>query len=219
MNDLTAFSLSNIRNIYCVGRNYRLHAAELGNDVPTVPMIFTKPSHAAFAMDGGELGIPGARGSVHYEAELVFAIGRAFEPGIDCDDLIAGFTVGLDLTLRDVQDALKAKGHPWLAAKGFPNSATFGRWLPFPGAKAMEAHEFGLTINGNEAQRGNTKDMVFSLRQIVDFVGTEYGLGAGDVIYTGTPAGVGSLKDGDSLDVWWDGASVGRSTVSSLIKK
>ncbi|MFC5471705.1 fumarylacetoacetate hydrolase family protein [Cohnella suwonensis] len=215
MIDMTALSLSDIRNIYCVGRNYRLHATELGNEVPTSPMIFTKPTHAAIGMDVGKLGIPASEGSVHYEAELVFAIGRTYESGIACDELIGAFTVGIDLTLRDVQDVIKAKGHPWLAAKGFRNSAVLGRWLPFPGENGMEAHDFGLTMNGAEAQRGNVKDMVFGLQRIVDFVGTRYGLGAGDLIYTGTPAGVGSLSDGDSLDVWWNGESLGRSTVET----
>ncbi|WP_254450449.1 fumarylacetoacetate hydrolase family protein [Cohnella herbarum] len=209
MNDQDQIELSNLRNLYCVGRNYRLHAAELGNEVPSSPMIFTKPTHAAIEMRGGSLELPGTQGSVHYEAELVFAVNRAYEPGIRCDDLVSAFTVGLDLTLRDVQDKLKAKGHPWLPAKGFRNSATFGRWLPFPGIASLSEYDFGLRINGNEVQRGNAVDMVFDLQQIVDFVGQHYGLGAGDILFTGTPEGVGSLNEGDQLDVWWNEISLG----------
>ncbi len=209
----TTLLFSDIRNLYCVGRNYRLHAAELGNEVPTSPMLFTKPTHAAVPMTDGDLVIPGSQGNVHYEAELVFAVGRTYERGLSCDDLIASFTVGLDLTLRDVQDKLKAKGHPWLAAKGFRNSAPLGRWLEFPGMGAMSEQDFGLRINDKEAQRGNVRDMVFDLQQLVDFVGQTYGLAAGDLLYTGTPAGVGTLNEGDKLEVWWDEESLGRARV------
>jgi len=213
MNDNVHIALTELRNIYCVGRNYRLHAAELGNEVPEIPMIFTKPSHAAVEMTDGFLAVPASRGSVHYEAELVFAIGQAYEEGIRCDELLSAFTVGLDLTLRDVQEKLKAKGHPWLAAKGFRNSATLGSWIKFPGTRAMSEHDFGLRINDKEVQRGNVRDMVFDLQQIIDFVGRNYGLAAGDLLYTGTPAGVGSLGEGDKLEVWWNEISLGRMTV------
>ncbi|XID95486.1 fumarylacetoacetate hydrolase family protein [Paenibacillaceae bacterium WGS1546] len=208
----SAFNKNELRNIYCVGRNYRLHAAELGNEVPTSPMIFTKPTHAAAAMSGGELVVPGSQGSVHYETELVFAVGRAYESGIRCEDLIAAFTVGLDLTLRDVQDRLKAKGHPWLPAKGFRNSAAFGRWLPFSGFSAIEGRDFALTINGKEVQRGNVRDMVFDVPTLVEFVGARYGLGPGDVLFTGTPAGVGTLNDGDRLETRWGEEIIGSVT-------
>lgn len=201
------------RNIFCVGRNYRLHAAELGNEVPTSPMIFTKPTHAVVEMTDSSLIVPGSQGSVHYEAELVFAVERTYEAGIGCDELLSSFTVGLDLTLRDVQERLKAKGQPWLAAKGFRNSATIGRWRDFPGIKSMDNYDFGLRINEKEVQRGNVRDMVFDLQVIVDFIGHNYGLAAGDLIYTGTPAGVGSLNEGDLLEVWWNEESLGRAQV------
>ncbi|WP_407637504.1 fumarylacetoacetate hydrolase family protein [Cohnella kolymensis] len=205
--------MMDIRNIYCVGRNYRLHAAELGNEVPSSPMLFTKPTHAACAMDGGLLTLSGSQGALHYEAELVVAVGRPYEKGIRCDELFSRFTVGLDLTLRDVQDRLKAKGHPWLAAKGFRNSAPLGHWMEFPGLQALANHDFAMQINGKEVQRGNIKDMVFDLQQLADFAGSNYGLSAGDLLFTGTPAGVGSLHDGDELDLSWNEQSVGRSTV------
>lgn len=208
-----SLSGADIRNIYCVGRNYRLHAAELGNEVPTSPMLFTKPTHAVIPMNGGKLFLPDSQGSVHYEAEVVFAVGRTYEAGISCDDLFTSYTVGLDLTLREVQDRLKAKGHPWLAAKGFRNSAPIGSWMKYPGIAALTEEEFGLNINDKEVQRGSLKEMVFSLQEITDFVGVNYGLGAGDLIFTGTPAGVGPLNEGDRLDVCWNEESVGRLTV------
>lgn len=213
MNDLIHIKLSDLRNIYCVGRNYRLHAAELGNEVPTSPMIFTKPTHAVVEMNGDALVLTGSQGLVHYEAELVFAVGCDYESGMSCDNLITSFTVGLDLTLRDIQDVIKAKGQPWLPAKGFRGSATVGEWQRYPGAEAMMDHDFGLRLNGTEVQRGNVRDMVFSPQQIVDFIGKNYGLGAGDLIYTGTPAGVGSLSEGDKLEVWWNDRSLGNATV------
>lgn len=206
-------SFPTIRNVYCVGRNYKLHAAELGNEVPASPMLFMKPTHAVVQLDGHPVRLPGASGSVHYEAELVVLIGKEYEPGMKADDLIVGFTVGLDLTLRDVQDKLKAKGQPWLAAKGFRSSAPIGRWLAFPGEAVLSEADFGLRMNGREAQRGNVRDMVFGLQQLVDFTGTHYGLGPGDVLFTGTPQGVGALQDGDTLEVRWNEAAVGTTTI------
>lgn len=205
--------MTDIRNIYCVGRNYRLHAEELGNEVPTTPMLFTKPTHAIASMEQGSFDIPASQGAVHYEAELVFAVGRAYEPGMTCDQLLTAFTVGLDLTLRDVQETIKKKGLPWLPAKGFRNSAVLGRWLPYTSLDAVAAHPFGLRLNGAEVQRGYMKDMVFGLQQLVDFTGRAYGLGPGDLIFTGTPAGVGALAEGDALEVWWNEETLGRTTV------
>ncbi|WP_246042119.1 fumarylacetoacetate hydrolase family protein [Cohnella pontilimi] len=203
-----------IRNVYCVGRNYRLHAAELGNEVPASPMIFMKPSHAAVSLDNARLPVTGSQGDVHFEMELVFYVARPFESGISPDDLFSHMTVGLDLTLRGVQDVLKAKGHPWLPAKGFRNSAPLGRWLPFSGMSTLDQADFTLLLNGVEAQRGNAGDMVFGLRELAEFVGERYGLGAGDVLFTGTPAGVGSLKDGDRFELRWDGQTIGSGQVS-----
>jgi fumarylpyruvate hydrolase len=203
-----------IRNVYCVGRNYRLHAAELGNDVPSSPMIFLKPAHAAVSLSDRVLTVPGNRGAVHYEAELVFIAGRPYEPGISPDDLYSHMTVGLDLTLRSVQDELKAKGHPWLPAKGFRNSAPLGRWLPFPGTAELADKDFGLRVNGREAQRGNVRDMVFGLRELTDFVANTYGLGTGDILFTGTPAGVGALAEGDTLELWWNDEILGGAKLS-----
>lgn len=202
-----------IRNIYCVGRNYRLHAAELGNEVPASPMLFVKPTHAATAMDGRALALPDDRGAVHFETELVLAAARAYEPGIRFGDMFAAFTVGLDLTLRDVQEKLKAKGQPWLAAKGFNGSAPLGRWLPLPDADSLVAADFTLRVNGTEVQRGNVRDMVFDLQRLTDHVGREFGIGAGDLLFTGTPAGVGRLRNGDRLEVAWGDEKLGDLTV------
>jgi fumarylpyruvate hydrolase len=202
-----------IRNVYCVGRNYRLHAAELGNEVPSAPMLFMKPSHAAVSVEQGTLLIPGGQGPVHYETELVFRVGRSYRPGITPDELFSHLTVGLDLTLRGVQEGLKAKGLPWLPAKGFRNSAPLGRWLELSGSLNLAQQDFGLRMNGQEVQRGHLRDMVFDVEELAHFVGQTYGMAEGDLLFTGTPAGVGSLSEADELE-WWLGQEVlGRARV------
>ncbi|MBD2871290.1 fumarylacetoacetate hydrolase family protein [Paenibacillus arenilitoris] len=204
---------SDIRNIYCIGRNYRLHALELGNEVPDEPLVFTKPTHAIAPMNGNVIELPGDVGEVHFELEIVLRIGRAYEPGMDADLCVDGMTLGLDLTLRDVQSKLKAKGQPWLAAKGFKGSAPLGNWLPYPGAAALAEKEFVLVRSGSEAQRGNARDMLFGVSELIRYVGERYGLGAGDILYTGTPAGVAALKDEDRLLAIWGDDVVGSCSV------
>lgn len=193
-----------LRNLYCVGRNYRLHAAELGNAVPDSPMIFMKPSHAAAMMDGRDIFIPSSFGSVHYEAELVVRIGQQYEEGVAISEMIDGFALGLDLTLRDLQSELKAKQHPWLRAKGFRSSAPLTAFQPLTDPEAeLAAHEFSLRINGEERQRGHIDEMIFDLQVLLDHIGSHYGLDVGDVIFTGTPAGVGQVQDGDQMELYW----------------
>lgn len=196
--------METIRNIYCVGRNYVLHAAELGNEVPKSPMIFMKPTHAATEMNGGTVELPQQFGDIHYEAELVVRIGRPYTSGITADEMIDSFALGLDLTMRDLQSELKKKQQPWLKAKGFRNSALL---TPFQALTDpihdLGSREFILRINDQEKQRGHIRDMIFDLQQLIDHIGDHYGLDAGDLIYTGTPAGVGSLHDGDHLALFW----------------
>jgi fumarylpyruvate hydrolase len=205
--------LENIRNVYCVGRNYALHAAELGNAIPESPMIFMKPSHALVEMNGQPIPLPNDQGEIHYEAELVLHIGNVYEKGIHIDDLVDSFAFGIDFTLREVQNELKKKGHPWLAAKGFLRSAPIGPFFPFIGEQAIKHTDFSLLINDIEVQRGNTSAMIFHLQTIVDFIGDKYGLGPGDIIYTGTPAGVGSIANGDILRLQWGNEQAGLCTI------
>lgn len=206
-------AFNNIRNVYCIGRNYGLHAAELGNAVPERPMLFSKPTHALIALDGGEIELPGSRGEVHYETEIVIRIGRAYEPGIRVDDLVDGIALGIDFTLRDVQSELKKKGYPWLAAKGFRNSAPITGFRSFPGVEALGSTDFALLKNGAEAQRGNARDMIFDLQTIVDFCAEHFGIGQGDVIFTGTPAGVGPVADGDKFELLFGEETWGKGTI------
>lgn len=202
-----------IRNIYCVGRNYKAHAAELGNAVPEQPMLFSKPTHALAALEGGDIVLPAGRGEIHFETEIVLKIGRSYEKGILVDELVDGVALGIDFTLRDVQSELKKKGHPWLAAKGFRNSAPLSAFRSFPGTEALASSDFTLVKNGQEVQRGNVNNMIFDLQTIVDFTAEHFGLGAGDLIYTGTPEGVGAVADGDRLELAWGGDTWGSCVI------
>ncbi|MCI3923899.1 fumarylacetoacetate hydrolase family protein [Paenibacillus sp. TRM 82003] len=200
------------RNVYCIGRNYAMHAKELGNEVPTSPMVFLKPTHAVVPL-AGDLALPAGVGEVHHEAEIVLHVAKPYASGARVEQLVDRLTLGLDFTLRDVQSELKKKGHPWLAAKGFRRSAPICEWLPFPGAEAVEGTEFSLRRNGAVQQTGFASDMIFSFQTLIDFLGENYGLGEGDVIFTGTPAGVGPVADGDRLELVWDGAVLGECTI------
>lgn len=193
--------MTTINNIYCVGRNYRLHAEELGNDVPTSPMIFGKPTHALVETAGQEIALPGNKGEVHYEAELVLHIARPYEAGVTLEQMVDKIALGIDWTLRDVQSELKKKGHPWLLAKGFKNSAVITPFHSFPGTDVLEETYFTLLKNGEPAQRGTIRDVIFDMMTIISFISENFGLQAGDVIYTGTPAGVGPVQDNDRFDL------------------
>lgn len=198
-----------VGNIYCVGRNYRLHALELGNEVPSEPMIFTKPTHALRDMNGGQLEIPKQRGAVHFELELVLRIAQRYEANLPLGQVIDSFTLGLDLTLRDVQSQLKEKGHPWLAAKGFKGAATVGAWRPVASLEELQQGEFKLLLNGKQAQLGSPRDMIFGFEQLIAYIEQYYGLDEGDLIYTGTPAGVAALHSGDYVQMLWNDEELG----------
>lgn len=195
--------MKQIHNIFCVGRNYRLHAAELGNDVPTSPMLFDKPTHSLVETNGQEIDLPGNRGEIHYEAELVIHIARGYEPGLTLDQMVDKIALGVDLTLRDVQSVLKKNGHPWLLAKGFKNSAILTPFHPFPGQQLLEKTHFSMLKNEEKVQIGNVQDMIFDLMTIIQFTTEHFGLDAGDIIYTGTPAGVGPVLDGDHFALFF----------------
>jgi fumarylpyruvate hydrolase len=205
--------MKNIRNIYCVGRNYVLHAQELNNEVPTSPFLFSKPTHALALAAGHDVLLPGDRGSVHYEAELVIEIARDYKPGMKVEDIVDRMALGIDFTLRDVQDGLKKKGHPWLLAKGFPNSAVITKFVPFPGIEQCSKTDFALIKNGQQVQLGNIKDMLFNLQTIIDFSALHFGIAKGDIIYTGTPQGVGPVTNNDHFALVWGDEELGNLTV------
>ncbi len=185
--------------IICVGRNYKAHALELGNSLPEEPVIFCKPD-SALLPPRNPFVVPPWTQDVHHEIEWVLRVGKVgkyIEPRFAYSYFDA-MTVGLDFTARDLQTQLKNKGLPWERAKGFDGSAVLGTWSPMP-AEPMD-HEIRLEKNGETVQSGNTRDFLTPLEDLVAFISTYFTLKNGDLIFTGTPAGVGPVKPGDVLE-------------------
>jgi acylpyruvate hydrolase len=185
--------------IFCVGRNYSEHAKELGNAVPEDPVIFMKPE-TALLRKGEDFYLPSFSTDVHHELELVIRISKA---GKKIQEKFAHLyydqlALGIDFTARDLQTRLKAKGLPWELAKGFDGSAPIGDFISINDVTPDDIG-FSLEKNGEVAQQGNSRDMIFSFNKIVSFVSEYFTLKTGDLIYTGTPAGVGPVKAGDLL--------------------
>jgi fumarylpyruvate hydrolase len=186
-----------VRRIFCVGRNYAEHAREMGADPEREPpFFFGKPADAV--VDSGRLRFPSKTAELHHEVELVVALGAGGVdvPPKDAASLIFGFAVGLDLTRRDLQAAAKKAGRPWDMSKGFDQSAPVGplrRGLP-PAAGAIT-----LTIDGKVRQSGHLEDMIWSVADIIGFLSTYVAVAAGDLIFTGTPAGVGPILRGERV--------------------
>lgn len=190
-----------LHNIFCIGRNYSEHIAELNNKGTEEPMVFMKPTQSILASEQ-QIVIPEFTLNVHYECEIIVYISK------DANDInardalshIGGLGIGLDLTARDVQDAIKAKGHPWLKAKGFKGAACISNFTAINNFSNIEDVEFSLTINDKVVQHGNTKQMIFPIATQIAYLSQIYSLKAGDIIYTGTPKGVGKLNSGDKLE-------------------
>lgn len=183
-------------NIYCIGRNYSEHAKELGNDVPSEPVVFLKAPSALRTLEGQELAFPDE--SIHHEVEVVLLIGRTLRPGEKIsEDVIAGVSLGLDLTRRDVQSQLKKQGLPWTTAKSFAGAGILHRFVKRPGD--LNAIHFALDVNDRRVQSGQTGDMIFDWKSILTHLLRYQDLEAGDVIFTGTPSGVGPFKKGDTF--------------------
>lgn len=193
------------QRIFCVGRNYAEHAKELGNIMPApgaTPIIFMKPA-TSIVGQGAPLVLPRGVGAVHHEMELVLVLGTGgsdIQPDAALKH-VAGVTLGLDLTLRDEQARLKQTGSPWELAKAFDGSAAVGTFTPVPGPFDLQALDMLCTVNGQARQHGNTRDMLFPLAAIVAFLSSRWRLLPGDLIYTGTPAGVGPLKPADRIEI------------------
>jgi fumarylpyruvate hydrolase len=213
--NLPRFSFADVKNIYCVGRNFGLHAKELGNEVPEQPLIFTKPTHA-LSEATGTLSFPKSLHPIHHEVEIVLWIGDTYDSGKPLEQLIAGFAVGIDFTARDLQSDLKAKGHPWVLAKGFPNSAVLAPFQVIQTTEELQHISFGLRKNGQLVQHGTPREMVFDFATIIHYIGTHLGLGPGDLIFTGTPAGVGPVQDQDVLELLLNGTVQGTCTVHMI---
>jgi 2-keto-4-pentenoate hydratase/2-oxohepta-3-ene-1,7-dioic acid hydratase in catechol pathway len=204
-----------VSNIFCIGRNYAAHVAELGNRPEAEPLVFLKPTSALLA-DGGQIELPVYSQDVHHETELVVLIGRDARHVAEADalDYVAGYGIGLDLTARDTQSELKAKGMPWTKAKAFATAACVSAFAPASAVANPQALTFSLTVNGERRQQGDTALMLFPLAQLISFLSQHYGLTAGDLIYTGTPEGVARLQSGDVLALGLDGLAQAQYTVA-----
>lgn len=187
--------------IFCIGRNYVEHAKELSNPVPKKPLVFMKPS-TALLKEGKPFYYPDFTEDLHHEAEIVLKInrnGKHIEPQF-AHKYFDEISIGIDFTARDVQAKCKAKGHPWEIAKAFDNAAPIGEFINYKSLQNSEAVEFHLTKNGEKVQVGTTKDLIFDFHYLISYVSKYFTLSTGDLIYTGTPAGVGSVKIGDVLE-------------------
>lgn len=196
-------------SIYCIGRNYVAHAKELGNEVPTSPVIFMKPS-TALLNKGEQLTIPSFTKDLHYEAELVLRVNQVAKKVKNAHvmDYCDAITVGIDFTARDVQNDLKAKGLPWEKAKAFDDSAIIGEWIPLTEDMFENPFHYSMTQNGNMVQEGDSSLMIYGLPQIIESITEYFTLYPDDLIYTGTPAGVGPTHQGDVFEGFFEGKSV-----------
>lgn len=189
--------------IICIGRNYILHAKELNNPVPDIPVWFMKPQ-TALIHKNQPFYYPGFSKEIHYETELVYRISKV---GKYIDRKFANtyydaIGVGFDLTARDLQSDFKAKGLPWEPAKAFDGSAPISDFIPVDEFENINSIDFRMLKNGELAQKGNSEDMLFPIDRIISYVSQYLTLKIGDLIFTGTPAGVGPLKIGDKLEAF-----------------
>jgi fumarylpyruvate hydrolase len=193
-----------VHRIYCVGRNYADHALEMGADPKSEPPVFfTKPADAVVP-NGADIPYPPRTQNLHHEVELVVAIGASG---------IFGYAVGNDLTRRDLQGAAKKKGHPWDTGKAFDASAPISAIRPVSQGH-IERGRIWLTVNGESRQTSDVREMIWSVPDIIAELSTLFELKAGDLIYTGTPAGVGPLQPGDLIECGVEGLETLRNRIS-----
>ncbi len=184
--------------IFCIGRNYTEHVSELKNEIPDAPVVFMKP-HTALLTDNKPFYYPDFTKDLHYECEIVL---RICKNGKSVQEKFAhtyydAVTVGIDFTARDLQDHQKSKGLPWEIAKAFDQSAVTGKWHKINDEEKGLPFIFSLEKNGEKVQQGDTQDMMFSFDKIISYVSHYFSLNMGDLIFTGTPKGVGPVQIGD----------------------
>ena len=203
-NDANERLRASIGKVVCVGRNYAAHAEELGNEVPKAPILFMKPASSVVSIRQGVVRPnPALYGETHYEAELCVQLAADLSAATieEAKQAIGGVTLGLDLTLRELQAELKEKGHPWERAKCFDGACVLGDWLdPQVFGDFTDVH-YQLTINDALKQDGDSALMLFPVYELLVNISHAFSLQAGDVIMTGTPSGVGALQAGDQLSL------------------
>jgi len=195
--------------IICVGRNYADHARELNNELPTEPVLFMKPKNALL-QNNHPFYYPDFTDNLHYECELVLRIcknGKHIQEKF-ADKYYDAISVGIDFTARDLQDKQKSKGLPWEIAKSFDNSAVVGKFMPIASQPDIKDINFCLYKNKEIVQQGNTRDLIFSFDFLVSYISRFFTLNIGDLIFTGTPAGVGPVEIGDTLEAFIENDSL-----------
>ena len=195
--------------IFCVGRNYSEHARELKNEIPGEPVIFMKPPTALLS-NQKDFYYPAFTSDLHYEGELVLRLGKGGRSVQEKFALsyIDAITTGIDFTARDLQQKQKEKGLPWEIAKGFDYSAVIGDWKAFDSIKDPSHISFQLKKNNSIVQQGNNSEMIFPFEKIIAYLSVFFTLQTGDIIFTGTPSGVGPVQIGDILDGTLEGDEV-----------
>lgn len=190
-----------VGTIFCIGRNYAEHAKELNNPIPGNPIIFTKPVTSLIS-NGSTIRIPEGSTEIHHEAEMVVAIGKGGKDisRSEAKNHVAGYAIGIDVTDRRLQSDLKEKSHPWLLAKGLDTFAPLGVFVPASAISNLSDVTITLSVNKTVRQNGNTKDMLFQVDDLIARLSKFFTLRPGDLIFTGTPAGVGPLKHGDKVE-------------------
>lgn len=204
-----------VHRIYCVARNYAEHAREMGYDPEREPPFFFSKPADALVKNGGEVPYPPRTGNLHHEVELVIAIGKSGRdiPVEDAESHIYGYAVGNDLTRRDLQSLAKQDGRPWDTAKGFDFSAPMSAIHRVDEVGHPRAGKIWLSVNGETRQEGDLAAMIWSVPEIIAELSTLFELKAGDLIFTGTPAGVGPVKPGDAIECGIDGLDVLRHRI------
>ena len=195
--------------IFCIGRNFAAHAEELGNEIPDEPVIFMKPK-SALLQPHAPFYYPEFTNELHYEGELVLRIsknGKYIQEKF-ASKYYDAITTGIDFTARDIQNELKAKGLPWEKAKAWDNSAVIGKWVTFAEVKNKKDINFGLYKNKELVQQGNSSNMIHNFDSIVAYISNFFSVNIGDVIFTGTPAGVGEAVVGDELEGFLEDVSM-----------
>lgn len=195
--------------ILCIGRNYAAHVREMGDvaDLPTEPVVFLKPS-TALVSDGGAIVLPRQSEDVHHEVEIVMVVGRGGKDIAEADAMphVAAFALGLDMTARDVQKRAKDARGPWSIAKGFDTFAPLGPLTPASEVTDPADLTIRLAVNGETRQEGHTSHLLFPFPFLVSYLSRVFTLEPGDLIYTGTPEGVGPIRAGDRLEATAEGA-------------
>ncbi len=189
--------------IFCIGRNYAAHARELNDDIPECPIVFSK-FPTCLLPEGNDIVFPDFGKELHHEVEVVVLIGKqgkATTPE-EAESMIGGLGMGLDLTMRDVQAEHLAKAWPWETSKGFESSAPIGEFTPYdPAVTNIENIEFNCKIDGETRQNGNTRNMIFPIRTLIMELSKVWTLCPGDLIYTGTPEGIGPIHRGQTITI------------------